>query len=76
MVYTMFARGKGIFRILFTIDDFLRLVAMSIIMFLLFKDSPRLVFYLMMSLGIIIDLHDLWNAIVERKPIDLGIFSG
>lgn len=70
----IFRRGIGIFKLLFAIDDLIRLFTMTIVFVLglTLLDAPR---WLMMAgtcLGLLIDVHDIFDDIKEGKPLDLG----
>lgn len=53
-------RGKGIFKILFTVDDFIRLAAMTLAFSIIAKvlNLGNLATMALVLLGVAIDLHD------------------
>lgn len=53
-------RGKGVFKILFIIDDFFRLFTMTILFSVLFNwlNVNTYILVLAVILGVIIDVHD------------------
>jgi hypothetical protein len=53
-------RGKGIFKILFFIDDFIRVFTMTILFIILctWLNLPRFLLFLGGMLGLVIDIQD------------------
>ncbi len=70
----IFRRGTGLFKLLFAIDDLIRLFAITLIMFLSLTilEVSGLFFTAAMILAIVIDVHDVFDDIKEGKPLDLG----
>lgn len=60
LVNHLMRRGKGIFRFLFWIDDFIRLLAMTLFFILLSKmlNLGSVLTAIFVGLGAIIDVHD------------------
>ena len=69
----IFRRGTGIFKLLFAIDDFIRLFTMTIILFLSMKllGVTGLLFTMGLILGFIIDLHDVFDNLRKGKPLGI-----
>ncbi|MBD3204066.1 hypothetical protein GF327_07245 [Candidatus Woesearchaeota archaeon] len=69
MISHIFRRGHGVFKILFVIDDFIRLFTMTIIIPYVFSliSSSKLLIYSGILLGMIIDVHDFVTEFSEGK---------
>ncbi|MBI2142151.1 hypothetical protein HYU15_01520 [Candidatus Woesearchaeota archaeon] len=70
----IFRRGTGIFKLLFAIDDSIRLISITLLLWmgLAFIGAPKPVIMAGIVLGIIIDAHDITDALSKGKPVDLG----
>ena len=67
-------RGTGIFKLLFAIDDSIRLISITLLLWmgLALIGAPKPIIMAGIVLGIIIDAHDITDALSKGKPIDLG----
>ena len=56
----IFRRGRGIFKILFVIDDFIRVFTMTFLFIILLTwlNLPTFIIFLGSMLGLVIDMHD------------------
>ncbi len=70
----IFRRGTGAFKLLFAIDDLIRLFTMTLVFLLGLSliNTPRPIVMAGIALGLIIDLHDLIDALHKGKPVDMG----
>ncbi len=70
----IFRRGTGIFKLLFAVDDFIRLFTMTLLFFLGLKllGAGSTIVLLGVALGIVIDVHDIFDDLKSGKPLDLG----
>ncbi|MBI4438851.1 hypothetical protein HY640_02885 [Candidatus Woesearchaeota archaeon] len=70
----VFRRGTGLFKLVFALDDLIRLFTMSLVFFLglslLGVGNPLLMAGVIF--GLIIDIHDIFDDIQSGKPLDLG----
>jgi hypothetical protein len=69
MISRIFRRGRGIFKILFVIDDFIRLFTMTLIIPYIFSliTSNQILIVLGVVLGLVIDVHDFISEFGEGK---------
>ena len=67
----LFRRGKRLFKILFTIDDAIRMVAITLVFWLiaLILRISGIWFWLLIGLGLLIDVHDIADDLREGKPL-------
>lgn len=67
----LFKRGTGIFRFLFVIDDAIRLIAVTLVFWLiaLLFGIKGIWFFLLIALGLLIDVHDIIDDLKEGKPL-------
>ena len=67
----LFRRGTGLFKILFTIDDAIRMVAITLVFWLiaLIFGISGIWFWLLIGLGFLIDVHDIADDLREGKPL-------
>ncbi|MBI2133821.1 hypothetical protein HYU11_04020 [Candidatus Woesearchaeota archaeon] len=70
----IFRRGTGIFKLLFAIDDLIRLFTMTLVFFLglTILDAGQTLMMLGVGLGLVIDIHDIFDDLKSGKPLDLG----
>ncbi len=70
----LFRRGRGIFKFLFFIDDFIRLFTMTILtpMFFSWLGFQGYIITLATVLGIVIDLHDIISDYGIGKTETIG----
>ncbi len=69
MLKYLFRRGRGIFKLLFAIDDFFRLFTMTIIIPIFFNWLNFSVMFIALGtiLGLIIDVHDFISQVGVAK---------
>ena len=70
----VFRRGTGIFKLLFAVDDLVRLFAMTMLFFLCLKllQASDAILLAGVALGLVIDIHDIIDDLKTGKPLDLG----
>ena len=76
MISHIFRRGRGVFKLLFVIDDFIRLFTMTILIpiffsWLGFGSTLRIAGTI---LGLVIDVHDFITEFGKAKE-DLNVFK-
>ena len=71
----IFRRGTGVFKLLFAVDDSIRLFTMTLLFWLGLSllGAGRTVIMAGVILGMIIDAHDLVDALQKGKPVDIGL---
>jgi hypothetical protein len=63
MIFHLFRRGRGVFKILFVVDDFFRLFTMTILIPLFFNwiGFGQFLVTFGLILGLVIDVHDFMS---------------
>ncbi|NTV23043.1 MAG: hypothetical protein HGA85_01545 [Nanoarchaeota archaeon] len=79
MIYLFFRRGVGIFRLLFTIDDFFRMMTLTILLpvFANWLGFPNVLVLLALVIGLAMDVYDFAKEIgpgMTISPNDFNLF--
>jgi hypothetical protein len=77
MIYQFFSRGIGLFRVLFIIDDFFRLITLTILLPVLahWIGLPYLLVLLALVIGLSMDIYDYTKEIGPGMTISLDDFN-
>lgn len=77
MIYGLFLRGKGLFKLLYVIDDFFRFIMFTILfpLFTKWLNLGKPWFILALVIGIFLDLLDFYNELGTGMQLSLNVFS-
>lgn len=77
MIYSFFRRGVGLFRLLFSIDDFFRLVTLTILLtvFAHKLGFPQVLILIALAIGLAMDIYDFAKEAGPGKTLSLKDFN-
>lgn len=77
MIYHFFSRGIGLFRVLFIIDDFFRMITLTILLPVLanWLGFPNLIVLLALVIGLSMDIYDYAKEIGPGMTLSFDDFN-
>lgn len=77
MIYHFFQRGVGLFRLLFSIDDFFRLITLTILLpvFASWLGLPKWIVILAFAIGVLMDMYDFLKEVGPGMTLSINDFN-